>query len=871
VNLRTALSAAATGLPVFNPGGRILIFGDPLWIGVEAMAVALTTHYALLIKLVSVGAVAGGAFVVLRRQAGPMAWLLAAGLAFVSTFREGLSCGLEVPLVVLLLGLAVVRLRENEGSGQRPPLVALIALGALLMLTRYEAIVILLPAVLWRVSRRISPSELPRMLAAASPVALWLGLSLAIFGGVIPHGLHPSVDYRFGLYSVVASGMAQWLDLLQEDPVCVLIVGAALAKTALGLLSRRNLDYSDWLGVGLWVSVILSLFGVTTGTQAAATAVKVWAAFLVLARHGRIPKGILSLALASVALFFVDEGNLLVFPRNNLIFPLAWPSLPFWRAGVKSTLGPAHVVLSSSPGRTGLELGPSSYVLDSLALSDPFWSSLCLRSGVEIEGAAKRLPAIGAEHWVELSGDPTGDAVRAVIRVAERPAGVSEPMLSVGNSKDGDVYMISYLGGAKIRLTVYKAISSATLYSPVLGPVDFSRTHEVMIKFGLGTEPAPWADRGEISWDGTVVKVIEAPNLIRRYSHAELALGWNTLKAPNCASAFSGTWQSAEVVKGETVRSVLMRSVAFANRATTIELRLPPNSTAPLPIVVTGHESAGDCLLVQPIGPDSVKFGHDHWGGKGIQWGRPMPFDFGKAHQVEIVALREGYGGFLQREITFIRLDGRFALLCSRSFNPYRDDEVFLLENPIGMTSCDPIFSGEVLSVRSQAPSPGLVEAVIGLDPSGETTWRQIRSRQGPLELTVLFDKAPYGRGQSLVETGHNGKGDVLYLVQEDLNHFHFGFDHWGIGGAVGPRFEVDTSVPHDIKVSMSSLLSERDRSGNAGQWVIADVDGKRAFEANLPCYEARPDELYIGWNRIGASTTEMPFRGRVLDVHRGE
>jgi hypothetical protein len=392
-----------------------------------------------------------------------------------------------------------------------------------------------------------------------------------------------------------------------------------------------------------------------------------------------------------------------------------------------------------------------------------------------------------------------------------------------------------------------------------------------MIKFGLGTEPAPWADRGAISWDGTIVKVIEAPNRPRRYSPMELALGWNTLKAPDCASAFSGTWQSAEVVKGETVRRVPMRSVAFADRVTTIELRLQPNSIAPLPLVVTGHESAGDSLFIQPIGPESVKFGHDHWGAKGIQWGRPMPFDFGKIHEVEIVALREGYGGFLQREITFIRLDRRFALVCSRLFNPYRDDEVFLLENPIGMTSCEPIFSGEVLSVSSRAPSPGLLEGVIGLSTPGGANWRQIRSQQGPLELTVLFDQAPYGRGQSLVETGRTGKGDILYVVQDDLNHFHFGFDHWGIGGAVGPRFEIDTSVPHDINISMSSLLSKEDRSSNAGQWVIAEVDGKRVLEVRFTCYEASPDELYVGWNRIGASTTEMPFRGRLLDVRRGD
>ena len=256
---------------------------------------------------------------------------------------------------------------------------------------------------------------------------------------------------------------------------------------------------------------------------------------------------------------------------------------------------------------------------------------------------------------------------------------------------------------------------------------------------------------------------------------------------------------------------------------------------------------------------------------KGIQWGRPMPFDFGKVHEVEIVALREGYGGFLQREITFIRLDRRFALVCSRPFNPYRNDEVFLLENPIGMSSCDPVFSGEVLSMSSRAPLPGLVEGVIGLGASGGASWRQIRSMKGPLELTVLFDQAPYGRGQSLVETGQHGKGDVIYVVQDDLNHYHIGFDHWGIGGSVGPKFEVDPSVPHHISISMSSLLPKEDRSSNAGQWVIAQVDGKRVLEAKYTCYESSPDELYIGWNRIGASTTEMPFRGRLLDVHRGD
>ena len=64
-----------------------------------------------------------------------------------------------------------------------------------------------------------------------------------------------------------------------------------------------------------------------------------------------------------------------------------------------------------------------------------------------------------------------------------------------------------------------------------------------------------------------------------------------------------------------------LRSVAFIDRVTTMELRMQPNSVTPLPLVVTGHESAGDCLLVQPIGPDSVKFGHTS-GGKGDPMGQ---------------------------------------------------------------------------------------------------------------------------------------------------------------------------------------------------------------------------------------------------------
>ena len=228
------------------------------------------------------------------------------------------------------------------------------------MLARYEAIAILLPAILWRVSPRISLSELPRILAAASPLILWLGLSLAVFGGMEPHRLHPFVGYRFGLLSVIRSGLVEWLDLFREDPVCVLMVAAALAKSATGLLSRRKPDSSVWLGVGLGLSVLLSLVGVKTNTRATDTAVQVWAAFLVLAHHGRIPKGILLLAAASVALFFADESNSLVFPRSNQISPLAWPSLPAWRAGRRPSMGPTHVVLSSTPGRTGLERGPSS-------------------------------------------------------------------------------------------------------------------------------------------------------------------------------------------------------------------------------------------------------------------------------------------------------------------------------------------------------------------------------------------------------------------------------------------------------------------------------------------------------------------------------
>ncbi len=106
-----------------------------------------------------------------------------------------------------------------------------------------------------------------------------------------------------------------------------------------------------------------------------------------------------------------------------------------------------------------------------------------------------------------------------------------------------------------------------------------------------------------------------------------------------------------------------------------------------------------------------------------------------------------------------------------------------------------------------------------------------------------------------------------------------FGLDHWGRGGALSEPVAIDYGANHELEISLGSLYPPEgdarwEKIPAAGQResrgrVSVRVDGREVLAASLAAYPATPGEVAVGENRIGGSTCDAQFTGRILFTGR--
>ena len=146
----------------------------------------------------------------------------------------------------------------------------------------------------------------------------------------------------------------------------------------------------------------------------------------------------------------------------------------------------------------------------------------------------------------------------------------------------------------------------------------------------------------------------------------------------------------------------------------------------------------------------------------------------------------------------------------------------------------------------------------------------------GPIKITLML---PDKRGvypEPLVVTGKSEKGDFLFLECLPRDHtVRVGADHWGSGGPSSKFVEVDYRVPHELDISMGSMMPPSDSDSYAGHpgWLplttrlIVALDGRTLLSQESPFFPSAPYEISIGANLIGGSTTDPNIAATIMSV----
>jgi hypothetical protein len=247
----------------------------------------------------------------------------------------------------------------------------------------------------------------------------------------------------------------------------------------------------------------------------------------------------------------------------------------------------------------------------------------------------------------------------------------------------------------------------------------------------------------------------------------------------------------------------------------------------------------------------------------------PFDFELGRRYRLraDLGSLyppsgHSAYGGRNDAEVKAllrrvdVRLDGRELLRFASSFPDSEPEKIELGRNAAVPGAA--AFRGKITLV-SRAGLPESKEVIAPAD------------RAGAIRLRVRFPTFRAQVGQPLIATGQPGAGDLFYVFYSGPNRLRFGHDAWNFPGFETPDFFYDPDVEHIVEVDMGSLYPEATAADlHMGRKRLrVRLDGREIADVARPFNSASPEEIFIGHNGIGASTSEVNFSGKRIKSER--
>jgi hypothetical protein len=276
------------------------------------------------------------------------------------------------------------------------------------------------------------------------------------------------------------------------------------------------------------------------------------------------------------------------------------------------------------------------------------------------------------------------------------------------------------------------------------------------------------------------------------------------------------------------------------------------------PLVATGVREQGDLLYAIYYPEHQVQLALDHRG-FGASYSRVVPFDPAKVQRLVVWmgawALSAGAPKVRPPETQrlFVQLNATVLFDEEREFFPGKESPTGLGWNRNGADSAEERFSGRIESIASQ--------------PLESLPPRELQGTYGAIDLEIKIPNPKLGRSEPLVVTGKSGAGDILGLRYVDADHVMFVHDHWGKGGPSSPPVRVPSGKSLHLEISMGSLYADPASPWARRLWLR--VDGQRVWDEVADFYPSAPDQIRVGVNRIGGSSSDGEFTGEIISLKR--
>ena len=487
-----------------------------------------------------------------------------------------------------------------------------------------------------------------------------------------------------------------------------------------------------------------------------------------------------------------------------------------------------------------------------------------------IEQASNRFVAT-----LEQFGRPTHGPIELKLRFPTHRTGQREPLLTTGNlGGNGDILYVSYLDDRHVQFGFFHLGAGGPLSEPI--PIDYAAEHTLALHLGSLYPPRQhplfrtWSEpqvnkirrRLDLILDGR--SVLQASVNVYVSTPDGVHIGANTLAPDVTQPRFTGAILASRRLGA---RPPALPAV-WPTGPVRLTLRLPPiRGGAPVPLVATGISGAGDLLSLQVLDDGRIRFIHDYWGGPEFT----SPAITVAAHADHVVDIElgslypadaTGLSVNLRRRLA-LWFDDQLVVDIERPFNPATPDSVEFGLNAIQASSAAGMFTGTLLKIE-RIPSRVAV--------SSSEVW-------GPVALTVRFPRDAYGLTEPLLCTGVFGRADLIFVQYIDAHHVRFGLDHWGQGLALSPLLELDYDRVHALTLSLGSLFPPATHAAwrtpppgvraTLADRVEVRLAGRVVFSTKVDAYPSTSDQVSVGRNDIGASSSQRTFSGQILSQQR--
>jgi len=588
-----------------------------------------------------------------------------------------------------------------------------------------------------------------------------------------------------------------------------------------------------------------------------------WLALLVPAGvHAQAPAARPALRTFALSVTVAFAGNLVLLS----LYYLNWPRFQldfFLTLTWLAALGPiaaAHA-WAGHPRRVRL-LGMATALLAGVNIALGFCFAARTYHAPQKLVALARL-AMRPVGWLEAAGHTGFGPMHLAVTFPTGRTARMEPLLFTGAGGHDLVY-VRYLDDLHIQLGVFHAGLGFFDGAPMT--VDYGARHSLDIDLGSLWPPADhplfrgWSSGQILRTRARLALILDGQTALARdfLAHqatpAELQLGARTDDLTIGEPRFTGRLEMLS--RGPlTPCDPWFAPGAAGGAVLTLQFGTRRVGYSE-PLVCSGPRGDGDVLFVTYPDPDHVQFGVDSWE-RGTIRTEPVALLAGdRPHRLAVwmpTLAAPAPGSTTADQLTLV-WDDRLLWDGPHAFHATTPESLFFGINPVGATSAEPMFSGRILSVQPVAPA---IQSGAEKNPP-----------DAPVSLLVLFPRQPGLGSEPLLVTGRPGAGDFVYVRYEGEGRVRFGFDHWGVGGALSAPIALDPAAAHRVVISMDSLYATADE--RAPHRVEVRLDGRLVLDVNSPCHPARAPEWYIGENPIGGSTCGAKFTGRLLLVERG-